>query len=113
MKTVMLSLFLLISGLVIAGGGEETLTVKTSAKCGMCKMRLEKDLSLAKGVKKATLNLEDKKMTIVYNKKKTNAGKLKKVISMVGYDADEVLADQKSHDALPGCCRKDAKEHLN
>ncbi len=89
----------------------ETITFQTSAKCGMCKMRLEKDLSLAKGVQSATLDLTDKKMTLVYNPKKTNKTKLQNAISKVGYDADEVVANQKSHDALPGCCRKTAAAH--
>jgi periplasmic mercuric ion binding protein len=89
----------------------ETITFQTSAKCGMCKMRLEKDMSLAKGVQTASLDLTDKKMTLVYNPKKTNATKLKNAISKIGYDADEVVANQKSHDALPGCCRKTASAH--
>jgi hypothetical protein len=48
---------------------------------------------------------------IVYNPKKTNPEQLKKVISSVGYDADEMLADKKAYDALPPCCKKDAKAH--
>ena len=37
--------------------------------------------------------------------------KLKKAISLIGYDADEVIADTKAHDALPGCCQKSADAH--
>ena len=61
--------------------------------------------------KRKSLDLTDKKMTLVFNPKKTNKTKLKNAISKVGYDADEVVADQKSHDALPGCCRKTASAH--
>jgi periplasmic mercuric ion binding protein len=89
----------------------ESVTFQTSAKCGMCKMRLEKDMSLAKGVQTATLDLTDKKMTLVYNPRKTNKTKLQNAIAKIGYDADEVVANQKSHDALPGCCRKTASAH--
>jgi periplasmic mercuric ion binding protein len=91
----------------------ESVTFQTSAKCGMCKMRLEKDMSLAKGVQTASLDLSNKKMTLVYNPKKTNVVKLKNAISKIGYDADEVVANQKSHDALPGCCQKTATAHLD
>lgn len=93
--------------------GEETVKFKTSAKCGMCKKRIEKDLSLTKGVNEAKLNLDDKTVTIVYNSKKTSPAKLKATIADIGYDADEVVANQKSHDALPDCCQKTAKSHVD
>lgn len=91
----------------------EVVSFKTSAKCGMCKKRIERDLGLTKGVEKATLNLDDKTVKIVYNSKKTNPAKLKQNISKIGYDADDVVANQKSHDALPECCQKDAEAHLD
>jgi copper chaperone CopZ len=93
----------------VASKGE--VTFQTSARCGMCKSKIERDLSLSKGVEKAELNLEDKKVTVVYNSKKTNPTKLKKTISKIGYDADDVVANQKSHDALPDCCQKAATAH--
>ncbi|MGL4629578.1 MAG: heavy-metal-associated domain-containing protein [Leadbetterella sp.] len=102
---------LLFSQVSFGQNNVQTVTFKTSAKCGMCKMRLERDMSLAKGVKEATLNLDDKKMTLVYNPKKTNPNKLKRAISKIGYDAEEVTANQKAHDALPHCCRKSAVAH--
>lgn len=85
--------------------------IKTSAKCGMCKKRIERDLGVSKGIVNSNLNLDDKVVTITYNIKKTNPEKIKQVISRIGYDADEVVANQKSHDALPDCCQKTAVSH--
>ncbi|GGD57249.1 hypothetical protein GCM10011514_21630 [Emticicia aquatilis] len=85
--------------------------IKTSAKCGMCKKRIERDLGVSKGIVNSNLNLDDKVVTITYNTKKTSPEKIKEVISKIGYDADEVVADQKSHDALPSCCQKTAAAH--
>ncbi len=85
--------------------------IKTSAKCGMCKKRIERDLGVSKGIVSSNLNLEDKVVTITYNTKKTSPEKIKGVISKIGYDADEIVADQKSHDALPSCCQKTAAAH--
>lgn len=93
------------------GKNKAVVSFSTSAKCGMCKKRLEKDLSLTKGVQDAKLNLDDKVMTIVYNSKKTDKAKLQKAINDIGYDAGESVANQKSHDRLPDCCQKDAEEH--
>ena len=87
------------------------LKIKTSAKCGMCKKRIERDLGVSKGIVNSNLNLDDKVVTITYNTKKTSPEKIKEVISKIGYDADEVVANQKSHDALPGCCQKSAAAH--
>ncbi|MCA0362962.1 MAG: heavy metal-associated domain-containing protein [Spirosomataceae bacterium] len=115
MKKVLgfLSLILLMS---VSGYAQKAATVeevkfKTSAKCGMCKERIEHDLSLTKGVEKAVLNLDDKTVSISYNAKKTSPEKLKVKISKIGYDADEVIADQKAHDRLPDCCQKTADAH--
>ncbi len=87
------------------------LKIKTSAKCGMCKKRIERDLGVSKGIVKSNLDLNDKVVTITYNTKKTSPEKIKQVISKIGYDADEIIADQKSHDALPDCCQKTAAAH--
>lgn len=90
---------------------EAVVSFQTSAKCKMCKSRLEKDLALTKGVQDAKLNLDDKVMTIVYNTKKTDKTKLQKAINDIGYDAGDSEANQKSHDRLPDCCQKSAEEH--
>jgi copper chaperone CopZ len=91
----------------------EVAKFKTSAKCGMCKARIEGDMGKTKGVQKVNLDLNDKTVSIVYNPRKTNPAALKASISKIGYDADEVVANQKSHDALPDCCQKDAAAHLD
>jgi periplasmic mercuric ion binding protein len=112
------SLLAIIIGLSFGASAQKNAKVaevkfKTSARCGMCKSRIERDMSLTKGVKTANLDLTDKTVLISYNPKKTNAAKLKTAMSNIGYDADEVVANQKSHDALPGCCQKAAAAHLD
>lgn len=109
-----LTILLTINTLVIARvepPKTAELKIKTSAKCGMCKKRIERDLGVSKGIVNSKLNLDDMVVTITYNTKKTSPEKIKQVISKIGYDADEIIADQKSHDALPGCCQKTAATH--
>lgn len=79
---------------------------KTSAQCDMCKKRIEKVMSMEKGVKSAILDVDSKVLTIVYKTAKTNSANLKTAVSKIGYDADEVVADKKAHDRLPACCQK-------
>jgi len=111
--TFLLALLTLTGSALLASDGGKTASVKlkTSAKCEMCKERLERNLTLTKGVKEAFLNLNDKVMTVTYNPKKTDVARIKAAIAGTGYDADEVVADQKAHDKLPGCCRKSAAPH--
>lgn len=111
--SAILSILLIISNLVMATEPPKTaeIKIKTSAVCGMCKKRIERDLGVSKGIVNSNLDLKDKVVTITYNTKKTSPEKIKAVISKIGYDADEVIADQKSHDALPDCCQKTAAAH--
>ena len=79
--------------------------IKTSAICEMCQYALEKDLAFEKGVKEATLNLDDKVMTVLYNPKKTDAQTIRKRITMVGYHADTLARNAIAYDKLPMCCK--------
>jgi copper chaperone CopZ len=112
MKNVIFSVaFVLIATFSFGQKGVEEVKFETSAKCGMCKSRIERDLGLTKGIQSAELNLDDKVVTVRYKTKKTSAKEIQEAITMIGYDANEAVADQKSHDRLPGCCQKSAKPH--
>ena len=112
--TALTSLFLLGNVFAINGPGDENeVKFKTSAICGMCKVRIERNLAFEKGVKEARLDVKSTIVTIKYNPNKTDVAKLKTNISKSGYDADEVLADKKGYDKLPACCKKDAPDHTD
>ena len=89
----------------------DTARIQTSAVCNMCKERLEHDMAYEKGVKAVELDMETKVLTIVYKKDKTTVEELRKAITMIGYDADGMVADVKAHDRLPACCKKDVEPH--
>jgi len=84
----------------------DTIIINTSAQCSMCKERIEKNLAYEKGVKSSGLDLKTKAVTVVYDTRKTDAEKIRKAISDIGYDADNVPADQAAYDKLPACCKK-------
>ena len=85
---------------------DTTITIKTSAQCESCKKRIENNMAFAKGVKKVSLDVDTKVLTLTYDKKKTSTEKLKKSVAKIGYDADELPADKKAYDKLPKCCKK-------
>ncbi len=109
-------LFVLVLGVVFSTvaskpGKEKEVKIKTSAVCDMCKERIEKNLTLSKGVSEAVLNLDDKVVTIKYNPKKTDEAALRKVITDTGYDADSQMCNKTAHDKLPECCQKGNEAH--
>jgi periplasmic mercuric ion binding protein len=100
-------LFLLLLPFGLLAGPTQTVKIKTSAICEMCKERIEKNLALTKGIEKSDLNLEDQSnITVVYNPDKIDVAKIKQVIAETGYDADDVKAIKKSYEKLPNCCKK-------
>lgn len=85
--------------------------IKTSAVCGMCKTRIEKEMAFEKGITAVSLDLKTKEVTIKFKPSKTNPELIRKAITKIGYDADSLIADQKAYDKLPSCCKKDAAPH--
>lgn len=84
----------------------ETVTIKTSIECEMCEARLEKSLYGLKGIKKIKVNIPTKEVTVTFDSKKVSAQRIRQVIAMTGYDADEVKADKTAYEKLPACCQK-------
>ena len=112
---ILLMALLMATGLYGADGKFETIKIKTSSQCGECKERIEEALAFEKGVKTAELDVKTKIVTVTYKKNKTSPEKIRKAISKVGYDADDVAADPKAYSKLDACCKKpddpDAEPH--
>lgn len=103
----------LFAGASVRDDRDKEVKIKTSAVCGMCKARIERNLAFEKGVKEATLDVKSKVVTIKYNPAKTDVNKLKANISKTGYDAEEVLADEAGYAKLPSCCKKGGMDHVD
>jgi periplasmic mercuric ion binding protein len=88
-----------------------TVEIQTSAVCGMCKDRLERGLAFEKGVKDVALNDSTKILTVKYLIRSTNPDVLRRKVSKLGYDADDVSADKAAYDKLPACCKKGVPLH--
>jgi periplasmic mercuric ion binding protein len=99
------------AGLYAQTKKSETLKIKTSAVCDMCKSRLEQGLAYEKGIKDVSLDVDTKVLTVNYAVGKTTPDEIRKKVSMLGYDADNVPADKTAYSKLPACCKKDSKKH--
>ena len=85
--------------------------IKTNIYCDHCKecetcgLKFKDHMLKITGVK--MYELDEKKMTITvyYNSKKTDLATIKKAISKLGYDADDVKAEPQAYENLDGCCK--------
>jgi periplasmic mercuric ion binding protein len=113
LKKITVLLLIIVAGIFFSAKGmaqdvQKTDTVKilTSAVCGSCKARIEKNVAYEKGVTDVVLDVDTKVCTIVYKTAKTDPDKLRLAISKIGYDADSVPADPVAYEKLPPCCKK-------
>lgn len=103
--------FLLTLFLVFGLGARaqtDTLRIRTSAVCDMCKRTIEESMAFTKGVRYASLDVETKMLTVAINPKKTDIDGVRKAVNALGYDADDSPADPKAYEKLHGCCKKDS-----
>lgn len=118
MKTLKITTFYLIALIAFTGYSSsvkaqpksknpniQSVQIKTSSVCDMCKETIEKALSYESGVKKSNLNVSTQICTVQFDKTKTTIEKIKLAISNSGYDADEVKANKKAYDKLSPCCK--------
>ncbi len=101
---LMMVLLTLFTGVSYSQTVEEA-KIKTSAECGSCKERIEEKLNYTGGVRFAELDVESKVLTVKYSTKKITLDEIKKILSELGYDADDVKANPKAVEKLPTCCK--------
>jgi len=108
MKTKMLvitGLFLLFSIGSFAQTGVVVVDIKTSAKSELCKDKIEEALVYTSGVKDAVLNLDTKIVTVKYKTAKISKTKILKIITDLGYDADDQKKNKDAYKKLPAKCK--------
>jgi len=104
MKGILVILFVgLFAGASV--GQTQEVVIETSSECGACKKRIEEKLNYTAGIKFAELDVPTKELTVRFSTKKISLAEIKKIISEIGYDADEVKANPTSVKKLPACCK--------
>jgi periplasmic mercuric ion binding protein len=106
-KTIIIIAIIVTNATVFAQTSSvKTINILTSIQCEMCKEKVGEALVFEKGIKSFDINLETKTVTATFNTKKTSPEQIKKAITNVGYDADEIAADSVAYAKLPSCCKK-------
>src|SRR5688500_12909412 len=85
----------------------QTVTIKTpTVQCDMCKKRIEEYMIRETGVQKVTVDYKRKTTKVTFVSDRTNIENIKTAIANVGYDAEDVTANEESYKELPKCCKK-------
>lgn len=96
----------------------EKVVIKTSIYCDHCKecetcgKNFQTNMLKIKGVKMYELDEKKRTITVYYNGQKTDLQTIKKGISKLGYDADEIKSEVASYEKLDDCCKKNIKSDL-
>jgi hypothetical protein len=62
-------------------------------------------MQFTKGVTAVNLDVESQVLTVTFKTKKNSVDNIRKIISNLGYNADDVKANESAHNALPNCCQ--------
>lgn len=89
----------------VVHGDHKTETFKVYGNCGMCEKTIEGSLKNVKGIDKVDWNRETKMMEVTFDPEVITLTQIKQKIADVGYDTDEIRANDKVYNALPGCCQ--------
>lgn len=111
MKTTNLIIVIMLLGitsLFAQSVKTEKFTVK--GNCGMCESRIEKAAKAVDGVSSADWDQESKEISVSFDETKTDPVKIQKAIAKAGHDTDKYKAEDKTYEALPGCCQYERAE---
>ncbi|MBC7866829.1 MAG: cation transporter [Gloeobacteraceae cyanobacterium ES-bin-316] len=103
--------FLALAGFVFSATAQQKTTGKAEIKtpsiqCEMCKAKIEKYLMRQEGVTGVKVDVKKKVTGVTWLTDRTNIENIKAAIATVGYDADDVTAEEASYKKLPPCCKK-------
>ncbi len=90
----------------------QTKTVETkkinvpNALCEACKKRITTYLDRIDGVQSIVVNTRRGEVTVRYLTDRTNIEEIKTAIANLGYDADDIPANEEFYNRLPRTCKK-------
>jgi copper chaperone CopZ len=102
----------LASLLVMAGNAQikvsdkAVISLPNLQNCDKCKDQIEFFVSKSEGVTAVRVDLKRKTATVSWLTDRTNKETIKTTIANLGFDADDIEADEYAYKRLPACCKK-------
>ena len=104
-KYVFTITFLLTIMVGCNGASEEIIINTPTIQCGMCQKIIEVGLAKVDGVSNPRVDLKTKKTILFHDPEKTNKKSIEKIVSELGYQANDLKANPDSYADLPACCK--------
>src|SRR5215212_5853629 len=109
MKKILLS-FLCFFTLIALGFAQQKPIAKAIIKtptvqCEACKDRVERRLFKEDGIASVKADYRRHTVTVTYYKDRTNIENIKTSLANLGYDANDVTADEEAYKKLPKTCQ--------
>ncbi len=107
MKNRIFILVIFFSVLMIGcnSASEEMVINTPTIQCGMCQKIIEVGLAKVDGVSNPRVDLKTKKTILLHDPEKTNKKSIEKIVSELGYQANDLKANPDSYADLPACCK--------
>jgi copper chaperone CopZ len=80
-------------------------TTEVNGNCEQCQKRIQKAAFSVPGVKSANWSVETHQLILILNEEKCTLLDVKKAITKVGHDTDEIKATKEDYDNLHSCCK--------
>ncbi len=81
-----------------------TISIPT-AQCDQCKSNIEKALDKLSGIQSKDVDVDNKVVTLDFDKTKLTLAKIELAITSAGYEANDKLADPNAYSKLDDCCK--------
>ena len=104
-RIFILALFFSISMFGCNNATEEMVINTPTIQCGMCQKIIEVGLAKVDGVSNPRVDLKTKKTILLHDPEKTNTKSIEKIVSELGYQANNLKANPESYANLPACCK--------
>jgi copper chaperone CopZ len=102
-----LVLFASLMGSAQVAKPTKTAIIKTpNALCEQCKLRIEGYLKRYDGVLESVVNYRKGETKVKFVIDRINIEEIKTAIANIGYDADDVTAEETAYNRLPKTCKK-------
>jgi copper chaperone CopZ len=110
MKFISLSLLAVFCAVSVSFAQQQAVTgkavIKTpGVKCEQCKERVEFFLAREYGLSSIKVNIKQKTTTVTWLNDRTTLENIKVAIANLGFDADDIEAEESAYKRLPKDCR--------
>ncbi|MBP6182350.1 cation transporter [Flavobacterium sp.] len=109
MKNIILILMVSFLGFVAQAQEKKNKNAKyvteVNGNCEQCQKRIQKAAFSVLGVKSANWNIETHQLSLILNEEKCSLFDVKKAITRVGHDTDEIKTTKEDYDNLHSCCK--------